>query len=311
VPPLAAGQSPVLSVIVPCYNLGLYLHEAIESVLAQTFRGFEIVVVDDGSTDEYTRLLLEHFDRPRTRIVHQENCGLPVARNEGIRQSSGRYVCCLDPDDRLRPEFFAEACKRLDEDPIVGFVSGYFEMFDEGEGVFRYDTCEFPELLVHNRAIEPAVFRRAGWEHVGGYCTSFSASGIEDWDLWIELIEAGYRASVIQETVWDYRIRADQMSAGMYQPGTWGRLVQELVQRHPDSYREHIVAVVAFHATRWADVRGWAAERSAGIGWWQRHAASWERIAAGRERLIQELQARLQTLEHPLQARSHEAGGDA
>jgi glycosyltransferase involved in cell wall biosynthesis len=297
--------------VVPCYNLGLYVHEAVESVLAQTSQDFEIIIVDDGSTDEYTRLLLEQFNRPRTRVIHQENRGLAVARNEGIRQSSGRYICCLDPDDRLRPGFFTQACESLDGDPAVGFVSGYFEMFDEGEGVFRYDTCEFPGLLVHNRAIEPAVFRRAGWEQVGGYCTTFSASGIEDWDLWLSLIELGCRAEVIPETIWEYRIRSDQMSTGMYQPDTWGHLMRDLVRRHHHSYQANLVEVVAQHAKLWTELRRWTNNREGAIRWWQRQAGNWERIAAEQAQVVRKQQARIAALEHEISARPDPAGGDA
>lgn len=306
--PMTPGATPTLSVVVPCYNLGRYLHEAVESVLAQTFDDFEIIIVDDGSTDRYTRLLLAHFNRPRTLIVHQENRGLAAARNEGIRQSGGRYVCCLDPDDRLRPEFFARACAILDADPAVGFVSGHFEMFDEREGVFRFESCEFPSLLVHNVAIEPAIFRRAGWEQVGGYCTTFSTSGIEDWDLWIALLEGGYRAEIIRETMWEYRIRSDQMSTGMYRPEAWQRLVQELVARHPEAYRDHLPAVVAQHARRWVELREWTHNREAAMAWWERQAGNWERLAAHRERLLLEQQARIDRLEQRLYEYEAHAG---
>jgi hypothetical protein len=164
---------------------------------------------------------------------------------------------------------------------------------------------------VHNRAIEPAVFRRAGWEQVGGYCTTFSASGIEDWDLWLSLIELGCRAEVIPETIWEYRIRSDQMSTGMYQPDTWGHLMRDLVRRHHHSYQANLVEVVAQHAKLWTELRRWTNNREGAIRWWQRQAGNWERIAAEQAQVVRKQQARIAALEHEISARPDPAGGDA
>ncbi|MGH7847275.1 MAG: glycosyltransferase [Candidatus Binatia bacterium] len=282
------SREPLISVVIPCYNLGRYLHEAVESVLAQTFQDFEVIIVDDGSTEEFTRLALSRFECPKTRIVRQSNQGLAGARNAGIAQSRGRYICCLDADDKLRREFLVKAVAILELEADVGLVSGYFAMFDERDDVFRYDSCKFPDLLVYNQAIEPALFRRAAWEKAGGYCRTFSASGIEDWDLWITFLEQGYRAEVIPEIVWDYRIRFDQMSTNMYQPKMWGRLIAELIERHRETYRDYLAQIVAGHAARWTELRAWANDREQAIRWWEREAGNWRRLAREGERLMSE-----------------------
>jgi glycosyltransferase involved in cell wall biosynthesis len=289
--------APAISVVIPCYNLGRYLHEAVESVLAQTFQDFEVIIVDDGSTEEFTRLALSRFERPKTRIVHQGNQGLAGARNAGISQSRGRYICCLDADDRLRPEFFAKAFAILENQADVGLVSGYFAMFDERDGVFQYGSCKLPDLLVYNQAIEPALFRRQGWEKAGGYCQTFSASGIEDWDLWISLLELGYRAEVVPEIVWEYRISFDQMSTRMYQPETWGQLIRQLIDRHRDTYRSYWVDIVATHAVRWTELRSWTNDREQAMRWWEMQAGNWRRLAKERERLLRDTQAWIDHLE--------------
>src|SRR5215471_18656606 len=115
------NDSPRVSVVVTCFNLGRYLDEAVGSVLAQTFQDFEILIVDDGSTDEDTRRLLSGYRRPKTRVVRIENRGLPGARNEGIRRTSGPYVCCLDADDRLEHTYLEKAVAVLDKDPSIAF----------------------------------------------------------------------------------------------------------------------------------------------------------------------------------------------
>ena len=117
-----AAHAPAVSFIVPCYNLGRYLDEAIQSILAQTVQDFEILVVDDGSTDADTRRLLADSTRPtwpQTRVIRSENRGLPAAKNLGLAHTSGSYVCMLDADDRLDPAFLATSKAVLDDDPSL------------------------------------------------------------------------------------------------------------------------------------------------------------------------------------------------
>ncbi len=282
--------TPRISVIIPCYNLGQYLFEAIDTVLQQTLGDMEIIVVDDGSEDSFTQFLLSGLEHPLLTILHQQNQGVAAARNLGIRHARSAYISCLDPDDRLDPTFYEKAVAILDEQSAVGLVTGHLEFFDERGGVLAYEDCDFPELLVANRVVEPAVFRREAWEQAGGY-RSFSKNGIEDWDLWITLVEQGYRVAVIPEVVWYYRIRANQMSEEMFQPETWGLLARELVLAHEPTYSRYMPEVVATHAARWSDLRQWTLEQERAIAWWTRQSVSWEQIARERESYIEELRA--------------------
>jgi glycosyltransferase involved in cell wall biosynthesis len=102
---------PKISVIIPCFNQGPYLDEAVDSVLAQTFQDFEILVVDDGSTDAETIKILRDFARPKTRIIRTENQGLSAARNNGIREAMGEYILPLDADDKIGPGYLEDAVR--------------------------------------------------------------------------------------------------------------------------------------------------------------------------------------------------------
>jgi glycosyl transferase family 2 len=112
----------LVSVVIPCYNQARFLGDAIESVLAQTYPHFEIVVVDDGSTDNTSEVASRY---PRVRCIRQENRGLAGARNTGIRQSNGGYLVFLDADDRLLPEALEAGLRHLKERPECAFVSGH------------------------------------------------------------------------------------------------------------------------------------------------------------------------------------------
>src|SRR4030066_2449234 len=134
---------PRVSVIMPCYNLGQYLNEAVESVLSQTFQDFEIIIVNDGSTDEFTNKLLANYNKPKTRVLTTDNEGLPSARNNGIKISSGQYICCLDADDKYHPEFLEKTVEVLDKDVEhkCGFVTTWFNAFGEVDAV--WDTIDY------------------------------------------------------------------------------------------------------------------------------------------------------------------------
>src|SRR5262245_54640863 len=95
-----------MSVLMPCFNHGAFIGDAIDSVLAQTFQDFEIIVVDDGSTDALTNDVLSRLTTPRTTVLRTANQGLPAARNHAAQHASGALFCALDADDKLAPTWF-------------------------------------------------------------------------------------------------------------------------------------------------------------------------------------------------------------
>src|SRR5690348_4353759 len=112
----ASMTPPKVSVVVTCFNLGAYLDEAVQSVLDQTFQDIEVLIVDDGSTDEFTRELLSAYRRPRTRVIRTPNGGLSAARNVGAASTTGEYLCMLDADDRLAPSMIERSVTELDHE---------------------------------------------------------------------------------------------------------------------------------------------------------------------------------------------------
>ena len=113
---------PKVSVIIPCYNLGEYIDEAVESVINQTYQDLEIIIVNDGSTDELTNHLLSGYTRPKTRVLITPHQGVAAARNTGIKESQGEYILPLDADDKIGIGYVDEAVKILDSDSSVGIV---------------------------------------------------------------------------------------------------------------------------------------------------------------------------------------------
>jgi glycosyltransferase involved in cell wall biosynthesis len=119
------GNPPLVSVIITSYNQAHFLNDAIESVLTQTYSRFEIVVVDDGSTDNAAEVVARY---PGVRYMRQDNQGLSAARNTGLRESNGAYLTFLDADDRYLPSALETGVNCLREHPKCGFVSGHHSL---------------------------------------------------------------------------------------------------------------------------------------------------------------------------------------
>lgn len=208
------GQSdekpPLAAVIIPCYNMGPYLEDAVRSASDQTYDNFELIVVDDGSDDSETKRVLKRLSHPRLRIVHQTNAGVAAARNYGISFTEAKYICCLDADDTLEPRYLAETVKRMEDDKQEsdGFVTTWVKTFGNEQRVVRTGSYDVAKLCVDNQVHVASLFRRSAWLKIGGYR---SLRGYQDWDFWLGLVQAGYRWSVIQEPLMNYRVRDGSM----------------------------------------------------------------------------------------------------
>jgi glycosyltransferase involved in cell wall biosynthesis len=233
-----ASATPKITVVVTCFNLGRYLEEAVDSVFEQTLQDFEVLIVDDGSTDPYTRDLLSGWERPRTEVIEAKHGGLPAARNVGIRRARGEYICALDADDRLDPSWLQEAAEVLDRDRRVTFVSHWFRTFGEEEWEWTPQRCDLVALLDRNTINGAALVRREALVEAGLFDEAMQ-EGCEDWDLWLTLVERGHRGVIIPRFLFQYRRRSDSMSWGMAERHL--RLFRRLIEKHEASYRSHLL----------------------------------------------------------------------
>jgi glycosyltransferase involved in cell wall biosynthesis len=254
---VALGWTPAVSVLVPCFNLGEYLPEAVESVFAQTRQDFEIIVVNDGSTEAATNALLARFRRPRTLVLNTENRGLAAARNLAIEHARGRYLCALDADDKLHPAFFERTLGLLDADPTLTFASTWLELFGAESWTWRQDRCDLPALLRECVVLTASPVRREAVLAVGGYDTSIFGGryqGHEDWDLWISLVERGYRGTIVPEVLFQYRRRPGSMYAACHRGEVRERLLHALIDKHRASYLAHAREILLHRERECGDV---------------------------------------------------------
>lgn len=198
------NKKPLISVVVPCYNHGQYVDEAVDSVLNQTYQNFEIIIVNDGSTDEETNKILANYNKPKTRVLTTSNQGLPSARNNGIKEANGEFILPLDADDKIHPEYLERTLKIIQENENIGIVYGKTEFFGDKTGVWDLPEFTLKEMLLRNLIVCTSLLRRSDWEKVGGFNKNM-IYGFEDHDFWLSILELGREVRFIPEVMFYYR----------------------------------------------------------------------------------------------------------
>jgi glycosyltransferase involved in cell wall biosynthesis len=225
VPDGAAQAQPVVSVIVAAYNASRTVEDTIRSVLGQTRQDFEIVVIDDGSTDDTGSLVARWSGDPRIRLHRQENAGPAAARNAGIALARGDFLSMLDSDDLWLPSYLERMLGALQESPESGFAYTDAWALEQASGRIRRATAmarqhppkrtlpasAFLETLVQRNFIFNAVtVRREALEHVGGYDPEIPQA--EDYELWLRLCAAGHTGVRVPGPLAIYRVHEGSLS---------------------------------------------------------------------------------------------------
>lgn len=239
-----AGQSgltqhhPAVSVVVPCFNGGRFLDTLMAALARQTFRDFEIVIVDDGSTDLETLRKLSEL-KGRARVVHQKNGGLSAARNSGIRFAHADLVFPLDCDDTIEPPFLDEAVALMRAaPPDVAAVFCHMRLAGAAKGLLERHFNRF-DLLFTNTLPSGLLVRKDCWAAVGGYDESMR-DGYEDWEFHLRLMRAGYRAIELPKPYYVYSMADDGMLLSRASR-LHGRLWRTIRRKHADLYRPRSV----------------------------------------------------------------------
>ena len=231
----AAG--PAVSVVVPCYNGGRFLDALMRSLARQTFRDFEIVIVDDGSRDPETLRKLATLGEA-ARVIHQANAGPSAARNAGVRAARGGILFMLDCDDTIEPDFLAETVALLvASPPDVGMVFSDIRLTGAESGVSTRYFNRF-DLLFTNTLSSGLVMRREAFEAAGGYDKAMR-DGYEDWDFSLRLARAGYRGVRLAKPLYIYQIASAAIpsrSTDIDSKRLYAALWRYIRDHHADSY---------------------------------------------------------------------------
>lgn len=240
-----------VTVVIPCFNDGQYIAEALGSVFRQSMAGWEIIVVDDGSTDPYTRTVLDGLSDKRIRVLHAPHGGPAAARNLAIRQASGRYILPLDADDKIADTYLEKAAQILDRNPdieIVYCLADYFGLL-QGKWILKpYDRETF---VLENMIFSTSMFRHSTWERVHGYSENM-ISGMEDYDFWIKILSQGGHVHRIDEILFHYRVKPKSRTSSMKQDNRrLEKLAYEtLFENNIEYFSRPENARIIFHALR-------------------------------------------------------------
>lgn len=229
---------PMVSVVIPCFNMGKFIGETLDSVARQTFRDFEVIVVDDGSTDPLTVEILNNLQLPNTKVIHTANQGLPSARNTGIANATGEIIFALDSDDMMAPNYLEKGVAAFRSGSNVGIVYCRFRLFGNKKGIWKLQPYSFNRMLVSNVINANGFFLKSDWQRVNGYNPNMKY-GWEDWDFWLSIIELGREVVRIPEVLFYYRIRDRSMHSTMT-PEEVVQMRTQLFYNHEDLYRKNI-----------------------------------------------------------------------
>lgn len=219
----------LVSIVIPAYNAGKYLEETVASALASTYPFLEIIIVNDGSTDNTQQVIDQIVSaHPQIKAFAQPNKGASATRNFAISQAVGTYILPLDADDLISADYIEKAVQILSENEQVKLVYGQAEKFGDKTGKWNLPDFDRHLLARKNMIYVSGIFRKADYEKAGGYCEEIN--GREDWDFWISLLKNGGEVVRIESTCFYYRIHA-----GSKRVATRSRkklLVEQLNKRH-------------------------------------------------------------------------------
>ncbi|NDJ16282.1 glycosyltransferase [Myxacorys almedinensis A] len=234
-----------LSIVIPCFNQGEFIGEALSSIEQCRDPVYEIIIVNDGSTDPFTINVFNHLKQQGYTILNQSNQGLACARNNGIANAQGQYILALDADNKIRPAYIYKGIEILDHDPEIGVVYGDAEYFGERNDRLTVADFDADRLLLGNYIDACAVFRKGVWEECGGYDETMPLQGYEDWDLWLNAMQKGWKFYHVPDVLFDYRVRSGSMISICKIPENKKKLVNYVCTKHRDLYTRNLAYLIA------------------------------------------------------------------
>lgn len=194
---------PLVSIIIPIYNYGIQFEKTLQSAFDSTYKNIEVVIVNDGSTDEYVKLKLESIkDHPNIKIIYQENQGPSSARNNGIKNSNGDLILPLDADDMIQPEYIQSCVNILKNNKNISPVYCDTHHIGETQGVESRPEWSIERLNNGPFIVNCSMFHRKAFEDCNGYDEELK--GWEDYDLWIRMGLKGYSGKRIPKPLFIY-----------------------------------------------------------------------------------------------------------
>jgi len=227
-------KNDLVSIIIPCYNHGQHLEESVQSALEQTYQNIEIIIINDGSTDNTDKIAqgLQNKYPEKIKILTQKNFGLSAARNSGIRKASGAYIVPLDADDLLHRDMVGH-CFNTITNSNTDIIHMDTQLF--GHKKDKWIPIQFPKCnpLYRSCWVATSLYRRKVWEKTGGYKKNM-VGGYEDMEFWVNAYKHGFKFKRCPEVLFYYRIKEKSMLTEAVTKDTY--LKAKIVLNHPELY---------------------------------------------------------------------------
>jgi glycosyltransferase involved in cell wall biosynthesis len=240
-------RTPSVRIVIPCFNHGAWVRDAVDSALALEGARVEVVVVDDGSDDGTTPAACDACAGPLVTVLHRSNGGLSAARNTGAAGAATDYLAFLDADDLLLPHFARDLGDAIESERAAGrddvsHAYGFEQVTGRYEYVWRCPPWDPVRMLLANLHPVTALVRRDVFEQAGGFDESLR-TGHEDWEFWIRCIGLGYRGVRVEKPVFVWR-RFSEQSLLYTALDAHAENVRKILTRHADLYRKHALPVI-------------------------------------------------------------------
>lgn len=224
----------LVSVIIPCYNQGAYIQEALDSVFAQTYTNWEIIIVDDGSTDIETIKKIKELKEKDFNVIQISNSGVSMARNIAIKAANGNFILPLDADDKIEENYLQLAVEAFQKNNKLKLVYCNCTFFGTKTGLLQVADFSMQGMLYENLIFNAALFKKSDFLQTAGYDPSFKI-GWEDWDFWLSFIESESQVYKLNGVHFYYRIKNESRNSSLVDDN---RKIceQQIFKKHIDKY---------------------------------------------------------------------------
>lgn len=238
-------MTPIISIIIPCYNSEKYISETLDCLRKQTIQNWECIIVNDGSTDNSLKIIKEYSQiDSRYIVIDKENGGPAKARNLAVEKSSGKYILPLDSDDLIDSTYAEKAVKYLEEHDDVKLVYSLCNFFGERTSLFYTEEYDYKKFLWNNCIVCSAVYRKSDFDKTCGYNPNMEAV-YEDWDFWLSLLNENDKVYRIPEVLFFYRIHG--VSRNTKPMDVFYKAQRTLVNNHLDKYGPYMDDIIRYY----------------------------------------------------------------
>lgn len=259
-----------VGIFMPAYNQGNYILEAIDSLKAQTFQDFEVVVADDVSTDGITPRILKQLNYEKISQIHfnKRNVGISNQTAKFSKEMKNEYFLILCADDKIAPSYIEECVKFLDKNPDVAAVATWIQYFGERDGIKQIhpEEIELPNMLFTNNMLGSSLIRRKALEDIGFSETKIEFKKHYDYDRWVSILEKNWRLAVIKKPLFFYRILSKSLSHSI-------NLKDELLfqraftKKHSKLFKKYSREVTLYYIEKYLESVSWASKLQKSKDW--------------------------------------------